>query len=107
MAGDKLVRFCGGMLRPAQVVRGLSDQSRCFHTTSFTQSKIRAQPITKGFGPEGERGSVPKMLAGGNAGAIARADHREWQRELFEPSVASGLILASALAGYRIAPVYL
>ena len=38
---------------------------------------------------------------------IVRDDHREWYRELFEPSVASGLIAASALAGYRSDAVYL
>jgi len=31
------------------------------------------------------KGSVSKVLAGGNAGAIARLDHRDWHRELFEP----------------------
>jgi hypothetical protein len=53
------------------------------------------------------KGTVSKVLAGGNAGAIARVDHREWHRELFEPCVASGLIPASALAGYRSDAVYL
>ena len=53
------------------------------------------------------KGSVSKVLAGGNSGAIARLDHREWHRELFEPCVASGLIPASALAGYRNDAVYL
>jgi fido (protein-threonine AMPylation protein) len=51
--------------------------------------------------------SVSKALAGENAGVIVRDDHREWYRELFEPSVASGLIAASALAGYRNDAVYL
>jgi Fic family protein len=53
------------------------------------------------------KGSVSKVLAGGNAGAIARQDHRDWHRELFEPCVVSGLIPASALAGYRNDAVYL
>jgi Fic family protein len=34
-------------------------------------------------------------------------DHREWYRQLFEPSVASGLIPAPALVGYRNDAVYL
>ena len=51
--------------------------------------------------------SVSKALAGENAGVIVRDDHRDWYRELFEPSVASGLIAASALAGYRNDAVYL
>jgi hypothetical protein len=51
--------------------------------------------------------AVSKVLAGKNPGTIARTDHREWYRELFEPCVASGLIQASALAGYRNDAVYL
>ncbi len=51
--------------------------------------------------------SVSKALVGENVGAIVRVDHREWYRELFEPCVASGLIPASALAGYRNDAVYL
>lgn len=53
------------------------------------------------------KGAVSKVLAGENPGAVARTDHREWYRELFEPCVASGLIAASALAGYRNDAVYL
>jgi len=51
--------------------------------------------------------AVSKVLTGKNPGTIARTDHREWYRELFEPCVASGLIQASALAGYRNDAVYL
>jgi len=40
-------------------------------------------------------------------GTIARTDHREWYRELFETCVVSGLIPASALAGYRNDAIYL
>jgi len=52
------------------------------------------------------KGTVSKVLAGENPGAIARADHKEWYRELFESCVVSGLIPTSALAGYRIDAVY-
>jgi hypothetical protein len=51
--------------------------------------------------------TVTKVLAGDNAGAIARADHMGWYRDLFEPCVVSGVIPASALAGYRNDAVYL
>jgi hypothetical protein len=51
--------------------------------------------------------AVSKVLAGENPGSVARTDHREWYRELFQPCVASGLIAASALAGYRNDAVYL
>lgn len=47
------------------------------------------------------KASVGKIIAGENAGALVRSAHRDWYRELFQPSVASGLIEASALAGYR------
>lgn len=53
------------------------------------------------------KASVSKVLAGENAGAVVRIDHRDWYRELFQPCVVSGLISASALAGYRNDAVYL
>jgi hypothetical protein len=53
------------------------------------------------------KGAVSRVLAGENSGTVARTEHREWHRELFEPCVASGLIPASALAGYRNDAVYL
>jgi len=53
------------------------------------------------------KGSVEKVIAGENAGARARAAHKEWYRELFQPCVAAGLIQPGALAGYRNIPVYL
>jgi fido (protein-threonine AMPylation protein) len=53
------------------------------------------------------KGAVSKVLTGENPGTVARAEHRDWYRELFEPCVASGLIPASALAGYRNNAVYL
>ena len=45
--------------------------------------------------------SVEKIIAGANPGALARDVHRDWYRELFQPSVAAGLIPGTALAGYR------
>ena len=51
--------------------------------------------------------TVGEVIAGGNAGAHVRMDHREWYRELFQPCVAAGLIKAGALAGYRNDAVYL
>ena len=51
--------------------------------------------------------TVGEVIAGGNAGALARAAHKEWYRELFQPCVAAGLITAGALAGYRNDAVYL
>ena len=45
--------------------------------------------------------AVAKIIGGANPGTIVRTAHREWYRELFQPSVAAGLIPATALAGYR------
>jgi hypothetical protein len=53
------------------------------------------------------KGSVEEVIAGENPGARARAAHKEWYRELFQPCVAAGLIQPGALAGYRNIPVYL
>jgi len=47
------------------------------------------------------KASVGKIIAGANPGALVRSAHEDWYLELFQPSVASGLIAASALAGYR------
>jgi fido (protein-threonine AMPylation protein) len=51
--------------------------------------------------------SVSKVLAGENPGALARAEHKEWYEELFQPCVTAGLLRASDLAGYRNNAVYL
>lgn len=51
--------------------------------------------------------SVEKVIGGENPGKQARAAHKEWYRQLFQPCVTAGLIEAGALAGYRNSPVYL
>lgn len=53
------------------------------------------------------KASVGKILEGADPGALVRADHRDWYRELFQPSVVAGLLRPAALAGYRRHPVYL
>jgi len=53
------------------------------------------------------KGAVEKVIAGENPGACARAAHKRWYAELFQPCIAAGLIEAGALAGYRSIPVYL
>jgi len=45
--------------------------------------------------------AVEKIITGANPGTLVRSAHREWYRELFQPSAAAGLIPAAALAGYR------
>lgn len=51
--------------------------------------------------------AVALIIGGREAGALARTAHRDWYRELFQPSVAAGLMGAAALAGYRNQPVLL
>jgi hypothetical protein len=53
------------------------------------------------------RSSVAKLIAGADAGALVREEHRDWYREMFQPSVAAGLLGPAALAGYRTQSVYL
>jgi hypothetical protein len=51
--------------------------------------------------------SIVKILDGKNAGAIADADHGDWYRALFAPSVATGILKPADLAGYRTNQVYI
>lgn len=53
------------------------------------------------------RKTVLATVEGGNPGALARAAHQEWYRDLFQPFVAAGILAPSALAGYRNHAVYL
>jgi len=53
------------------------------------------------------KAGVADIVGGANPGALVRAAHRDWYRELFQPCVAAGLLPASALAGYRNDAVYL
>lgn len=53
------------------------------------------------------RESVRKVLGGDNPGAVVDADHVDWYRELFAPSVVAGTISAADLAGYRSDQVYI
>ncbi|MBK5245433.1 MAG: Fic family protein [Eubacteriaceae bacterium] len=51
--------------------------------------------------------TIKKILGGANAGIAADQDHHNWYLELFSPSVISGILKASDLAGYRTGPVYI
>jgi len=51
--------------------------------------------------------SIKRIYNGENAGRVAGNDHGDWYRELFAPGVASGLLKASDLAGYRTNQVYI
>ena len=51
--------------------------------------------------------SFKAILQGKNAGTQVDIDHSKWYRELFDPSVVSGILKASDLAGYRNHQVYI
>lgn len=51
--------------------------------------------------------SIKDVLNGKNAGEVASDDHGAYYRELFAPSVTSGILKASDLAGYRNDQVYI
>ena len=51
--------------------------------------------------------TILNVLSGKNSGEAVDHDHGEWYRELFGPSVTTGLLKPSDLAGYRNGPVYI
>jgi len=53
------------------------------------------------------RESISVIIKGTNSGMQLDRDHAKWYRELFDPSVAAGLLNASDLAGYRGHQVYI
>jgi len=53
------------------------------------------------------RESVRKVLKGANPGAVADDDHGAWHREMFAPSVRTGLLRTADLTGYRDSQVYI
>lgn len=53
------------------------------------------------------RKSVEKVLNKENPADVADDDHGEWYTQLFEPSVAAGLLKPADLAGYRNGQVYI
>lgn len=51
--------------------------------------------------------SINRILGEENAGRVTDEEHGDWYRELFAPSVATGILKPSDLAGYRNAQVYI
>src|SRR5262249_17344450 len=51
--------------------------------------------------------SIARVLSRENPGKVAEADHRDWYREMFAPSVTAGILKATDLAGYRNGQVYI
>ncbi len=53
------------------------------------------------------RETVKGILTSASGSEVIRSAHRDWYRDMFSPHVATGLLGASLLAGYRNQPVYL
>lgn len=53
------------------------------------------------------KATLGQILEGADAGALVKSAIRDWYAELFQPSVAAGVLPPSALAGYRTIPIYL
>jgi fido (protein-threonine AMPylation protein) len=51
--------------------------------------------------------TIDAILNGTNAGHQVDTDHAKWYRQLFDPSVAAGILKPSDLAGYRNNQVYI
>lgn len=51
--------------------------------------------------------SVRRILAGENPGTVAADDYSRWYAQLFEPSVAAGILQPAELAGLRSGHVYI
>ena len=51
--------------------------------------------------------TITKIIEGANPGIQVDLDHQKWYRELFDPSVAAGILRPSDLAGYRSSQVYI
>lgn len=53
------------------------------------------------------KASVETIIAGAQPGETVRDTYNDWYRELFQPSVAAGILRPGALAGFRNHPVYI
>lgn len=51
--------------------------------------------------------SIVQLFKGANPGEIFKVDHGDWYRQLFQPSVAAGILDVADLAGYRNNQVYI
>ena len=56
---------------------------------------------------EATKKSIEKVFSGENPGKVTYDDHGDWYREMFSPSVTSGLIQRADLAGYRNSQVFI
>ncbi|MFC4726450.1 Fic family protein [Glycocaulis abyssi] len=69
------------------------------------QDALAARGYWQAF--EAVKKSVRAVLTNATPGDVVEADHSQWYRELFGPSVTAGIIEAADLAGYRSERVFI
>ncbi|MHC8508915.1 MAG: Fic family protein [Rhodospirillales bacterium] len=74
-----------------------------------TDSKDRSALAAKGYWQAFQlvKKEVEAVIGGAAPGGAVRRAHGDWYRELFQPSVAAGVIGPEVLAGHRNQPVYI
>lgn len=87
-----------------RVSSGLWDKTTN-HEDNKHKDAMAARGYYQAFGTVKQ--SIIKVLNGANAGTTVDFDHGEWYRQLFDPSVATGILKVSDLAGYRNSRVYI
>lgn len=70
-----------------------------------TQDALAARGYWQAF--QAVKTGVEKILNGCNSGEIVQKNHGQWYRELFNPSVAAGILQPTDLAGYRRDQVFI
>lgn len=77
--------------------------------TSESDRQQRNALATKGYNLafKAVKESIRKILDGARPAAVVATDHRDWYSQLFSPSVQSGILKPSDLAGYRNQAVYI
>jgi hypothetical protein len=77
--------------------------------TSETDREMKNAMAARGYylAFQSVKKSIRAILEGANSGEVADNDHGDWYRELFTPSVTSGILKASDLSGYRNSQVYI
>lgn len=95
-----------------RVTRGLIERVRSGAWNPETNEQDREQRnamAARGYWQayQAVQKSIDRVLHGENPGLVADQDHGTWYREMFAPSVTTGLLNPADLAGYRNAQVYI
>lgn len=72
---------------------------------SRTRDALAARGYYQAF--QAVKESIGKVLTNENAGLVVKHDHHDWFAKLFAPSVTTGIVQASQLAGYRRGPIFI